>query len=90
MPHGLGIEEVVAYFINEYNSLQALFLSLLEIYGAYIGKQFAKENFQVLDNCNIKDDLQYFMMDNAIINDQIIICILNKLLANDKVEHDSK
>ncbi len=71
-PNHLVILAVVAHFTSEKLQLTTATLALTELEGEHSGLNQATAVNKVLDDFRIRGKLGYFVMDNAISNDQLI------------------
>ena len=78
-PNHLGILAVIAHFTSKKLQLTTVTLALIELKGKYSGLNQAKAVLGVVDDFRIRNKLGYFVMDNAISNDQLIQSIARTL-----------
>lgn len=78
-PNALRIFRIIGHFINKEAKPQALLLALVQVEKAQMREQLAVHMFIVLGQYHIQDCLGYFVIDNVIANNCIVIFISHQL-----------
>ncbi len=76
---------ITAQFINKQDKLQSLVLAIKEVNRDYLGENLLKYIIEVLIEYKIKENLGYFVIDNAPNNNTIMASLSLSLQHNYKL-----
>ena len=88
-PNYLGLLAVVAHFTSEKSELHVVTLALVELQGKHSGLNQAAIVPNVLEDYEMRNKLDYMVMDNAHTNDTLI-AIIAASLNDEGVSYDAK
>jgi hypothetical protein len=70
---------VVGYFINQNDKILSILLELRRLQGSHSGEYISEAAIPVLEDYNLKEKLDYFILNNADNNDKCVEYILKKI-----------
>ena len=86
-PNQLAMIGVIGHWMNPYGNIRTTLLGLRRLRGPHSGENMAQQVISVLNDFQIKDNLGYFVLDNATSNDTCVKAILEELRPDLNPQH---
>ncbi|KAG6995755.1 hypothetical protein G7Y79_00042g078600 [Physcia stellaris] len=87
-PNHLNLYGIVSHFVNEDMQQQTLLLALKKVQKTHSGENLTQIVLQTLDDYEIRNNLSYFVMDNAKNNDTMLKTISNTFREQHGIDYD--